>query len=548
MGVLMLRFLLIFIFAILMSCTACNSKSQNHDSQDSPDLHDSNKDTETIDKVPDLSDEALAESDEIPDEEHDDDWPPKDDKELPDLDKDPYVTHYPDYDRHIAYEYYGDFKVDVKDPDNVRKLWDKRASGPMMFECDPMPFDLCAENYPFEPQIIDGPFPPFNKEYYEKMPQITYPCDALLTPKHWVTSNLSNEKIFHGKGNLFSYYLSNATGLWQSTGVYLYDIDEKQVTRISRDLPSYGFNKDSMFLSSFDMSIDVLHPDGLYYGERFLYPLYYNFKEHRYGHMWKMDDPRPISNLVDLRASDTHVFMTVYFGPGETGNDAAIMYTKIGEWDKWKELTYKKNVLYGLDRRAGYPDMLNNFVVYYDYDFEVQYCDLEKGDAGCFKISRDGEYGRGPVFFEDHKTVLYVSEDKVSRVFSFIKAEVSESRKITYTEVYKDPEVVGSAIIQANDEHIFFLRRPAPAGKGMHCWYRFSDKKTFCMDGEFDLGLDKKYAYSYNRTYIYNTDRVIAVRDMECYCDHNPDNCPFADYTPNPENPKEAWKRPFKVE
>ena len=39
--------LLIFIFTILMSCTACNSNGQNHDSKDSPDLHDSDKDTET---------------------------------------------------------------------------------------------------------------------------------------------------------------------------------------------------------------------------------------------------------------------------------------------------------------------------------------------------------------------------------------------------------------------------------------------------------------------------------------------------------------------
>ena len=541
--------LLIFIFAILISCTACNSNGQNHDSPDSPDVHDSEtQDTETIDKVPDLSDEALAESDEIPDEEPDDDWPPKEEKEPPDLDDNPYVANYPDYDRHIAYEYYGDFKVDVKDPDNVRKLWNKRAAGPMMFECDPMPFDLCAENYPFEPQIIDGPFPPPSNV---TSPDIDYPCDALLTPKYWYTSNIVNEKIFHGKGNLFSYYLANYTGRWQSTGVYLYDIDKKQVLRISRDLPSYGFNKDSMFLSSFDMSIDVLHPDGLYYGERFLYPLYYNFKEHRYGHMWKMDDPRPIYNLVDLRASDTHVFMTVYFGTNEMGNDAAIMYTRIGEWDKWKELTYKKDVLSGLNRRAGYPDMLNNFVVYYDYDFEVQYCDLEKGDAGCFKISRDGEYGREPLFFGNHSTVIYTSENKTSRVFSFVKASVSKEGDVTYSVIYEAPENSGIAPLGVNDKFITFLKRPGNSngwGKGTHCYYRFFDKKTFCMDGEFDMNLDQGRGYSYNRMHIYITERVIAVRDMECYCDHNPDNCPFADYTPNPENPKEAWKRPFKVE
>ncbi len=56
--------LLIFIFTILISCTACNSNSQNPDSPDSDpdspdldhdshDLHDLDKDTETVDEEPD---------------------------------------------------------------------------------------------------------------------------------------------------------------------------------------------------------------------------------------------------------------------------------------------------------------------------------------------------------------------------------------------------------------------------------------------------------------------------------------------------------------
>jgi len=27
---------------------------------------------------------------------------------------------------------------------------------------------------------------------------------------------------------------------------------------------------------------------------------------------------------------------------------------------------------------------------------------------------------------------------------------------------------------------------------------------------------------------------------MECYCDHHPELCPFDDYTPQPENPKDV--------
>ena len=540
----------VFLLLFFWSCTSCNS-SQNHDSddldhdsQDLPDLYDC--DNESVDREDnsvdlDIQDKEVSDND-IDDE---DDWPPKDDKELPDLEDDPYGTFYSDYDKNVAYKYYGDFDVIVQDPDEVRKLWDKKAGIKNMLECEPMPFDFCAENYPFEPQIIDGPDASRNEEYYEGSPQITYKCDALLTPGHWVTDNLSNQKIFHGRENQFIYHLYNVTGSWQSGGVYVYDIKTRRVIRVSRGLESYGMNSDSLFFSSYDESINILHEDSLYYGERFLYPLYYNFKEHKYGHMWKMSAfEKKIDYLVDLRASDTHVLMTAYFD--EYGTDARIMYTKIGEWDKWKELTYKKSTLSGLDRRAGYGNMLGQYIVYYDYDLEIQFCDLDLGDAGCFRVSKDGEQARYPIFRNDENIVYYVVADKTDEHKRLImKADITNRSDIKYSVVLERNSVAGMWFNQINEKFILFTERQFVGNvesKALQCYYRFSDQKTFCMDGDFDMTIAQEEGYNYKHMHIYVADEMIAVRDMECYCDYNPDKCPFEDYTPNPDNPKDPWK------
>jgi len=339
-------------------------------------------------------------------------------------------------------------------------------------------------------------------------------------------------------------------------GVYVYDVDKKQVVRISRGRESYGFNSNTLFFSSYDRSINITEPESIYYGSAFLYPLYYNYKKHKYGHMWKMTDPnKPIDNFVDLRASDTHVLMTAYFD--ENGTDARIMYTKIGEWDKWKELTYKKDTLYGLDRRAGFGNMTGQYIVYYDYDLEVQFCDLELGDAGCFRVSRAGEEARYPYFFNDKNTIYYFSRDMSDTSnASIIKADITDRDNIKYSVILKRNNVPGAWINNIDDRFILFTEKritDGKEGKALQCYYRFSDKKVFCMDGEFDLNFEKRVAYAYKRMYIYGAEtdlnavsRVLAVRDMECYCDYNPDKCPFEDYTPNPENPKDPWKRPFK--
>jgi hypothetical protein len=132
---------------------------------------------------------------------------------------------------------------------------------------------------------------------------------------------------------------------------------------------------------------------------------------------------------------------------------------------------------------------------------------------------------------------------------SIVKADITDKNNIKYSVILERNNVTGAWINMIDERFIIFTERrisDGKEGKAIQCYYRFSDKKVFCMDGEFDLGIEKVHTYTYKRISIYTAEQMLAVRDMECYCDHNPDKCPFEDYTPNPENPKDPWKRPFK--
>ncbi|HQB11239.1 MAG TPA: hypothetical protein PLW37_15355, partial [bacterium] len=71
-------------------------------------------------------------------------------------------------------------------------------------------------------------------------------------------------------------------------------------------------------------------------------------------------------------------------------------------------------------------------------------------------------------------------------------------------------------------------------------------KKSFCSlptphaEGKMEY---RQSAPEYEGHWLVWQDSVsplMKVRDMECYCDHHPELCPFDDYTPQPDNPKDV--------
>ncbi|HSW59624.1 MAG TPA: hypothetical protein VLJ60_02430, partial [bacterium] len=517
----MRNILIIFLLLSFWSCTSCNGNSRNHDSDDLPDLHDYDK--MDADLPDDLSDEALAESEvstESEDADIDDEW--ERDIEMPDMSENPYWEEYSDSDKNIAYYYYGDKPVKASDPEDVKALWSKMCSMTKCYECEAAPYDLCAENYPFEAQIINGP----NSGSRVESTAGEFQCDALLTPGKWYTTEISNSVQFSEIDGSVLYYINNGTASWQGGGAFAYDMTTRKVERIGRGYMDGWQNKKYYFISTYDHRIDIFHEESLYYGPKQRQFLYYDKVDNKYGYALKFAETP--TELVDVRASETYLFMSAHFKVD--ASDMRILYTKIGEWDKWKELTYKKDTLYGGQRRAGYPSMIDNFVVYFDYDIQVQFCDLSKGDAGCFKVSRSDEYGRYPIF-KDKNTVIYSSQKISGTGRSLVQADITDKNSIKYQTLYEWSELNSIQAGDVDDKKLLFMRKYSNGGEEDVkdvCFYRFSDKKVVCMDESFDLKFVKDDGYIYNNYYVFRSRLDLVVRDLECYCDFYPAKCPLS--------------------
>jgi hypothetical protein len=126
----MLRFTVIFMLTLFISCTACNGNNteNGNDSKIVP-VPDDSHDEEGNDSVHDTDstvEDDFEPDENIPDEDIDEEW--ERDIEAPDMSDNPYWEEYSDSDKNIAYYYYGDEPVKASDPEDVKKLWSKMCS------------------------------------------------------------------------------------------------------------------------------------------------------------------------------------------------------------------------------------------------------------------------------------------------------------------------------------------------------------------------------------------------------------------------------------
>lgn len=534
-----------------MSCSS-GSKSQN-DFDIIPDADSDGNDAETIDKDADSQDsDSMEEDDEFANGDTDsesNDLDSDTDSGKPDKDydfetsDDPYCEAFSFSDYNIAYHYYADKPTTANDPENIKDLWSKNCVLSKCDECEPKPYDLCAENYPFEPQIIDD-----SKNYVGQKTTVAgkFQCDALLTPGFWQSNDLAISMVFNELDGKVLLMLDHTNLSWQSGGAYVYDLNTRKIERLGRGYLDGWQNKKYYFFTTFDYKIDSSHQDSPYYGPKNRHLLFYDKETYTYGKAFKMDETP--TEILDVRANDTYIFASIHFK--RDASDMRIMYTKIGEWDKWKELLYQKETLHGNNRRAGYPSMIGSYVTYFDYNtpIQVQFCDLAVGDSSCFRVSRKDENGRHPIF-KDKNTIIYSAQKTNGSGHYIISADISDKNNIKYSELYNGGTMaIAPYDIDDEGKYILIKRRyenPENSEKDIHdyCFYRFSDKATVCFDEAFDLEIDKSEGYISHNKLVFISTQDLVVRDLECYCDFYPNKCPLIDYTPNPENPKEPWKR-----
>jgi hypothetical protein len=546
----MLRFSLIFILTLFISCTACNSGSAKTDNDTVPD-------SELSD---DLSDEVLTEPDETPDidadaNDADEDhtgYPDEDhyDDDIPDFSNKPWlVDHDPYSDRdNFVYEYYGDYDVIPEDPENVRRLWRYEFFGVSGGDIQDMckwvkPYEACALNYPFEPILVEDRSSDKDKTSI-KNPFITSnKCDGFLTPElrwehPWI---YGRDPRYTAKGGRAVFSMQSSYSGIGSSGTYMVDIAKKQLIKISAAYGNMAFNGSLAFMTIYDSSRNTSYPDLPGYVSTVQEVIYYDIDSNKYGRAW-YDEKFYGANYVGI--SDTHAMISYQTKPDAQG-EMKVVYTKIGEWKNWKELT-KYTTGQGGYVIARFPHMVGSQMVFQNYEIASIFCDLEKGDDGCVKISLEDELTYFPKIIGDRKVVYSAVVDGTRK--GLMQVELNKDGTIKSREaIITDARI--NSVRDVNDDFLLYSIKIGETENGhpisAPCYYRFSDKKIFCIDGGEDVLFTKHYSYlpGGGRYLVYQHYRDIILRDMECYCDHNPDRCPYLDYTPDTQNPKvPQWK------
>ena len=564
--------IILISLAVVLFASCSSSKKPANDSDIIPDADSDGSDAENIDDDFDSQDDDI-----IDDKDQSDDSDSEsshsdsesDDCEKTDYDSDfelsddPYCENYDRFPNNIAYHFYNDEPLRGDDPENVKDLWSTVCGvDKCCDECKPRPYDLCPSEYPFETALVyypDYDIMGTNKGEFQ--------CDALLTPGLWYVSSISPSIQMNLLNGKLQFNTNNSAPIqytsFQELATYVYDLDTRKLERIGGPQMEGWQNSRYNFISTFDWRISDRKESPYYEMEDKEFIVYYDKETNTYGYAFKSDETP--SSTIDLRASENYLFVSANFrkyylinGEEYYSDDERILYTKIGEWDNWKELKYKKKNEVEAERRAGYPSMMDDYVVYFDDALEIQFCDLSKGDEGCFKVSREDEKGRYPLF-KDKNTVIYSSQSRTDlNEIKIVLADISDKKNITYKTLYMGNYGMPMGAFHVDKKYLIIEQRHPDSDDPDNsladhfdvCIYSFDRDKTVCVDQNDksdDSFLGKmQEALFYNNTLVFRSNNVLMIRDLECYCDFYPEKCPLIDYTPNPENPKEPWKRECK--
>ena len=521
-----MKYLILLVFLLVVSCVE-NKPQKDADS-------DTLQTDVEADETADFSDEPSTDADETPDIDEDTYCPPLKEAGFP----------YPRSDGSIHFCRECDIPTE-NDPDCVSNLWKE----PNTALCNEHP-DLDCFGYPC---VMEDLTPFYYDEVVEEYPTIYLDkCDIMLNannPKGWQTGmatfkhyNLSDGKVGMVMDHaLYATFSEDAKPANSKAVEFDLDTRKYKVARMSSSNDIMAYYRGTMLNGVSAKGIDSL--------SAYKYLVYSDTSgkmEVAYNEAVRFVTGNPVIN-------DKWAFMNVEI---KNGDPDRMMYAKIGEW-KWTVI--------GEDDLGGDPNIVGDKLAFYDQSFKAYVCDLSKNPKSrddCIKLNRDSERIATPIIDQENENLIYYEnidtsdDNKIGKVdisktpFEYEEIDIpglsAGTRMLPVIQVKGDTILLTNGFKPVNDE------AGDPSGDGRVCYYRVSKKKSYCvLPVEHNDGI-MAYRMAYpefeDHWLIWQDDTqpVMKLRDMECYCDYHPELCPFDDYTPQPDNPKDpkTGKRP----
>jgi len=413
-------------------------------------------------------------------------------------------------------------KVWKKDPHCVRNLWKEQNCA----LCAAMPdYDCCG--YPCTMEKLIPLYKGDSDALYLDE------CDIELDPTNpvgWMTGIVSFKHFNLSLGKV-GFVMSHVDSAWQTY---------PQVWK-----KNFEFDLNTRKYSVMDPGIDVL----TYYNgaklsnvksgrdDKMEYLLYSN------NSSWQVAYPKKIRQTVyNPVINETWAFANI---KESDALSTKMMYAKIGEW-KWTSLG---------EGIGNGPNFNGNWFGFYTDDFKGYLCDLSKApqsSADCSLINRGEEQIRHVVIDKTNEKIIYFSP--VAMKNGFIRVDLSKT-PAQYEEITQDifaddktmnniaAMAVGNLILYSN---ISYTNETLDEWDNRLCYYRYDLKKSYCSlptphkDGILEYRQGSAEFEGHWVVWQDSTAPYMKARDMECYCDRHPELCPFDDYTPQPDNPKDV--------
>jgi len=493
----------ILIFTLFL--ISCNSKSQNHDSQDEQDLHDFDNTQSDIDTTVPDPDKIDADAD------------TDNNAESSDSDTDSVIcldlkiqqnvikSGFPlkDKDGKITFCRPGCDTPTENDPQCVRNIWEWNNWGVYQTYINDEEKKTSPECYPW-PCVIEG------MKSYRTMKS---DCDRFLSVDNYSSTMLTIGDL-RVSGGIAGIEMGGYVSGYNSLRAMAYHIEKDEYEPVGYAGGYTGFNYDRFLFSTAngDWSKKTYTQTYIISAKRnddgkWKYEAIYDDDQHK---AWFSRPP--------FMGKDWVLIQIKHLQTGEYN----VYYSKVDEW-KWVKFAPPK-VYEG--------NISGNRLTFIIGEREIYVCDLDKTPkelTDCTKINRNGEFGHGPRLDQlnpDRLVYNIYGEPK----FVEVDLSVTPYKYTEHTITPSESTVGGYEPKDFRDGTVLYMELFGTSGADFkQCFYNMEQKKSYCPsegpwgDQEYLMGFgtfDGRYQLwkAPARTSCY-------VRDIKCWCEENKSGC-----------------------